>query len=71
MINKLTLLDIKQAMKDKAFRDSLPAEFECDIAQYLKNPGYPCNNRIFVRVSQESRQQLQQYYPDKEIIVVE
>jgi hypothetical protein len=71
MKNKITLLDIKQAMKDSRFRDSLSPEFQEDVKKYLSNPGCQCNNPIYLRIIKECKKQIQEYYPNKEIVLPE
>jgi len=68
---KITLLDIKHAMRDSRFRDSLPLEFQEDIQKYLSNPGCQCNNPIYARIIKECKNQIQEYYPNKEIATPE
>lgn len=67
MKTKITLLDIKQAMKDSRFRDSLPTELNEDVQKYLKNPGCGCNNPLYLRLIKDYKEQIQKYYPGKEI----
>jgi len=75
MKNKITLLDIKQAMRDSRFRDSLPQEFQEefreDVQKYLKNPSCKCNTPIYLKVIKECKKQVQEYYPNKEIVIPE
>ena len=68
-MNKITLLDIKQAMRNSKFRNSLPPEINDDIQKYLKNPGcQTCNAPIYTRIIKECRKQIQEFFPGKEII---
>ena len=68
MKNKITLLDIKHAMRDSKFRDNLPPEFNEDMQKYLKNPNcQPCNTNLYAKILKECKKQIQEYYPGKEI----
>ena len=60
-------MDVKQALRDVRFRDSLPSSFQQDIQKYLNNPGCACNVPIYKRIMTEARQQLQAYYPNRNI----
>ena len=39
MSRPIGLMDVKQAMRDSRFRESLPASMRDDIQKYLNNPG--------------------------------
>ena len=62
----MTLLDVKTAMRDQRFRDSLPEEFKEDVDLYLKNPSCACNHKIYVKVATKAKKQLREYFPQKE-----
>lgn len=64
---KITLLDIKQALKDARFRQSLPSTMSEDIQKYLQNPSCACNLPIYKKIMTECRQQIEEYFPNKEI----
>lgn len=68
---KITLLDIKQAMKDSRFRENLPVSVQDDVKQYLKNPGCACNTPIYAKILRECQQQIREYYPGREIVTLE
>lgn len=61
----ISILDIKQAMRDQRFRDSLPSSMHEDIQKYLKNPTCKCNHPIYVRIATECKDQLKSYFPNK------
>ena len=61
----ITLLDVKQAMRDNRFRSSLPAELKEDINKYLQNPGCACNMPIYRNVLKLGKTQLESYFPGR------
>ena len=61
----ITLLDVKMAMRDSRFRNSLPAELQDDVKKYLENPGCACNMPIYSRVIKLGKTQLQAYFPGR------
>jgi hypothetical protein len=63
---RITAHDIKQALLDARFRESLPEEFTEDVQRFLKDPGCACNHPIYLRIMRKARQQLQEYFPAKE-----
>ena len=67
MSKSVGLMDVKQALRDARFRESLPSGFQQDIQKYLNNPGCACNVPIYKRIMTEARQQLQSYYPNRNI----
>lgn len=67
MSRPITLMDVKQALRDKRFRDSLPSNFKEDITKFLNNPGCACNMPIYKKVMTEAQQQIQQYYPGRPV----
>lgn len=60
-------MDVKQALRDKRFRDSLPPEFNDDLQKYLQNPGCACNVPVYKKIMTEAKEQLQAYYPNRSI----
>ncbi len=70
-MKKISLLDVKQALRDRRFRDKLPPELKDDIQKYLQNPGCACNMPIYRRVMQFGGEQLKAYFPDKEVPNIE
>jgi len=61
----ITLLDVKQAMRDNRFRTSLPAELKDDITKYLQNPGCACNMPTYRNVLKLGKAQLESYFPGR------
>ena len=68
MINIVSLADINLALKDEAFRRTLPEIFKEDIKKYLNNPGCGCNVQFYKKLLKEAKEELKKYYPDKEIV---
>jgi hypothetical protein len=66
-MSKITILDVKSALKDSRFRLTLPKEYEKDIDEYLKNPNCPCHVPLYKKIIKECKEQLERYYPGREI----
>ena len=66
-MKKITLLEVKQALRDGRFREKLPDELKEDIQKYLQNPGCACNVPVYRRVMRYGGEQLKAYFPDKEL----
>ena len=66
-MNKITILDVKSALKDSRFRLTLPDEYEKEINEYLKNPSCPCHAPLYKKIIKDCKEQLQKYYPNREI----
>jgi hypothetical protein len=66
--NKITLLEVKNALRDERFRVSLGETFKEDIQKYLQNPNCACNHKIYMRVAKEAKAQLKTYYPGREVM---
>jgi len=64
---KITLLDIKQALKDSRFRETLPPILMDDVQKFLKNPGCACNMPLYKKIMAECSDQVKQYFPNTEI----
>lgn len=60
-------MDVKQALRDKRFRESLPSDFLEDIQKYLQNPGCACNVPIYKKIMTQAKDQLQSYYPNRSV----
>jgi len=60
-------MDVKQALRDKRFRESLPSEFLEEIQKYLQNPGCACNVPIYKKIMTHAKSQLQSYYPNRSV----
>lgn len=64
---KITLNEVKQALRDGRFRANLPTDFREDIEKYLQNPGCACNVPLYRRIIKECPDQLLAYYPGREL----
>lgn len=62
----ISLLDVKEALRDPRFRNSLPASFTDELNKYIQNPGCACNTKFYRRILQDASQQLKDYFPSKE-----
>jgi hypothetical protein len=67
-MNKIGLAEVKKALKDGRFRDSLPSEMQPEVMQWLNNPGCPCNVPFYRKLLKEAKPQLQKYYPGQDIV---
>src|SRR5581483_11074571 len=68
-MNKLTVMDIKQAIWDERFRALFP-EFEKQFEAFFKKPGCGCNMN-FIRNVMKHKDRLKQYFPTKDIELAE
>jgi len=62
----INLQDVKQALLDSRFRESLPVELNDDVQKFLKNPGCSCNHPIYKKIMKTAAEQLAAYYPTKQ-----
>jgi hypothetical protein len=65
-MKRVTIHDIKQALLDDRFRQTLPEELQEDVQKFLKNPGCACNHPIYMNVMKKAKKQLADYFPSKE-----
>jgi len=65
------LMEVKQALRDSRFRNSLPESFKDDIQKYLNNPGCACNLPIYHKIIKEAKKELQAYYPNRNVADVD
>lgn len=63
----INLLDIKQALRDSRFRESLPKSLNEDVQKYLNNPGCACNTPFYRKILKECGDQLKAYYPGRDL----
>lgn len=63
-MKKIGLMDVKAALNDHRFRDTLPLEFQDDVVKYLSNPGCPCNVPIYKKIIKNCKKELKEYYPN-------
>lgn len=67
---KLGLLDIKQALLDSRFRNTLPHDIREEVAKFLENPSCPCNTPLYRKILSQHLDKLKAYYPNKEVAEV-
>lgn len=67
MSRNINLMEVKQALRDQRFRDSLPESFREELQKYLQNPGCSCNMPIYKKILIEAQEQLKKYYPNRPI----
>lgn len=65
---KISLLEVKQALRDGRFRDSLPKTLQPEVDKYLQNPGCACNTNFYRSVLKTCKDQLVKYYPGKQVV---
>lgn len=68
IVKPIGLLDVKVALNDSRFRDSLPKELSEDVTKYLQNPACACNVPIYRKIFKLAKNQLKQYFPGREIL---
>lgn len=66
-MQKISLMEVKQALRDSRFRTSLPESFKEEMQKYLQNPGCACNVPLYKRIMTEAKEQLQEYYPGRSV----
>lgn len=67
MEKKITINDVKKALKDERFRATLPKDMEGEVIGFLDNPGCACNLPLYRKVLKECKEQLSRYYPGSKI----
>jgi hypothetical protein len=60
-------MDVKQALRDKRFRDSLGEQFQSEIQKYMQNPGCSCNMPLYKKIITDAKEKLQAYYPNRTV----
>lgn len=63
MQKKITISDVKKALRDERFRSTLPNEMEKEVVAFLDNPGCSCNIPLYRKILKECGDQLSKYYP--------
>tara|TARA_Y100000034_G_C6903595_1_gene418673 strand:+ start:2167 stop:2565 length:399 start_codon:yes stop_codon:yes gene_type:complete len=66
---KITLLDIKAALRDAKFRDLLPqqdTELQRMLTEYNQNRSCPCNRDLYGKILKEHKDALFKYFPGRE-----
>lgn len=64
-MNKITLADIKLALRDERFKNNLPDSFKEDLKKWEKNPGCGCNVPFYKKIIENAKDVLSKYYPNK------
>lgn len=67
MNKKITLSEIKQALKDSRFRQKLPEYFQSEVTKFLSNPNCGCNAPLYRKIVSECGHILSDYFPNKEV----
>jgi hypothetical protein len=67
MSKQITMMDVKQALRDKRFRDSLGEQFQSEIQKYMQNPGCSCNMPLYKKIITDAKEKLQAYYPNRTV----
>lgn len=67
----ITLLDVKQALKDSRFRDTLPKHLTEDIQKYISNPGCACNTPLYRKVLKDCQEEIKAYFPNRTVSNIE
>jgi hypothetical protein len=65
-MKKIGLLDIKAALQDERFRDTLPEEMKKAFKD-MSCSSCPANTSFYQRILLECRSQLQEYFPAREV----
>jgi hypothetical protein len=63
-------MEVKQALKDERFRESLPAEVQPDVKKFMGDQGCACNVPLYRKLIRDYPDKLSEYYPDRELIDV-
>ena len=67
-MTKISIQEVKEALRDSKFRTSLPPELKDDLKKYEQNPNCPCNLDVYRNILKLGAKQLKEYYPDKEVV---
>jgi hypothetical protein len=65
-MRKVGLLDVKAALQDERFRDTLPEEIQKEFKD-ISCSSCPANTSFYQRILREHRSQLQEYFPTREV----
>jgi glycerophosphoryl diester phosphodiesterase len=66
-MKKISLIDVKKALKDSRFRLILPSEMSKEVDSFLDNPGCACHTPLFRKILRDCKEQLKKYYPDMDV----
>lgn len=67
MEKKITINDVKRALRDSRFRDTLPKEMEKELQSFLDNPGCACHLPLYRKILKDCAEQLVRYYPGSSV----
>jgi hypothetical protein len=67
-MTKITIQDVKTALKNPSFRKTLPIELKDDVAKFDRNPNCTCNLNTYVKVLKLASKQLRDWFPNKEMM---
>ena len=59
-------MDVKQALTDGRFRDTLPLEVRDDVVKYLHCPSCAANINFYRKILNTCKKQLSEYFPNKQ-----
>jgi len=65
-MRKVGLLDVKAALQDERFRDTLPEEMQKEFKD-MSCSSCPANTSFYQSILRECRSQLQEYFPAREV----
>ena len=63
MQKKMTINDVKKALKDERFRSTLPKDMDVEIAEFMNNPGCVCHIPLYRKIMKDCVDQLSKNYP--------
>lgn len=66
--NYVSLVDIKSAMKDEKFRNTLPESLAPEVQKFINNPSCSCNVPLYKKIIKEAKEQVLAYFPGKEVL---
>jgi len=67
----ISLLDVKRALRDSKFRETLPESLLSDVQKFLNNPGCACNVPIYRKVMKLGGEQLKAFFSGKTLVTPE
>jgi len=63
----IRMMEVKQALHDERFRETLPESLKEKVEEFVKNPGCACNVPLYREILKNCKSQLEMYYPGIEI----
>ena len=61
------MMEVKQALHDDRFRETLPDTLAEQVEKFVNDPGCACNVPLYREILKHCRPQLQEYFPGIEI----